>query len=386
MRKYFEKLESNQLSKLAVKSKSSIGRTFKEPLSETRTCFQRDRDRIVHSKSFRRLKHKTQVFVATYSDHYRSRLTHTLEVAQISRHVSRLLKLNEDLSECISLAHDLGHPPFGHFGETILNSLLEKDGGFEHNLHSLRIIETIEQKYPKFNGLNLSYEIKEGLKKHFTPWDKPKTNSTFISLEAQVTNTADEIAYNNHDIDDGLQANILNIEDLIQNIALFKEANQIIKKEYTNIQEHEKKHLLNSLVISQQVKNIFENSQKSIASSSIKSIKELQQYSSPLISFDIAMKEKNDELRNYLAKYFYLDKKIKKFNSTGGKLIKKTFTFLKKNPSFLPDSFLRMLSLKLFTLNQVIGFYIAGMTDIFIIRFCIHNNLCSKEEIQPFNI
>lgn len=386
MREYFEQLENSQLSDLAVKSKLSRGRSFKEPLSETRTCFQRDRDRIIHSKSFRRLKHKTQVFVATFSDHYRSRLTHTLEVAQISRHLSRLLKINEDLSECIALAHDLGHSPFGHYGETILDELLEKDGGFEHNLHSLRIIETIEQKYPKFNGLNLSFEVKEGLKKHFTPWDNPSNSSSYISLEAQVTNLADEIAYNNHDIDDGLQSNILNNEDLIKNITLFKEADHHIKNKYTNIQSHEKNHLLNSLIISQQIKNVFEHSLTTIKKSAIKSVNELQKFTFPLIDFDKEMKEKNNELRSYLAKNFYFNKRIKAFNTTGGELIKKTFHFLKKNPEFLPDSFLRMLSTKLFSTNQVIGFYIAGMTDIYLIRFCKHNNLSTQKEITLFNI
>lgn len=386
MREYFEELEELQLSPYSIKSKFSQGRTYKETLSSTRTCFQRDRDRIIHSKSFRRLKHKTQVFSATHSDHYRSRLTHSIEVAQISRHLCRLLKINEDLAECIALAHDLGHSPFGHYGEAILNDLLKEEGGFEHNLHSLRIVETIEQKYPSFNGLNLSYEVKEGLKKHFTPWDTPNTDSNFISLEAQVTNISDEIAYNNHDIDDGLSSEILNIENLIQNIDLFKEANKEINKKHANLQIHEKKHLINSLIISQQVKNVFNQSNKNIKESAISTIKQLQKINKPLINFDNEMQEKNTQLRNYLSKNFYLSPKITKFNNNGGNLIKKAFEFLKTNPKFLTDSFLRLFSLKKYSTNQIIGFYIAGMTDHYIIKFCKHNNLVSEKEINIFNI
>jgi len=166
VRDYFESQELEHLSPLAVKSKQSKGRRYDEPISPTRTCFQRDRDRIIHAKAFRRLKHKTQVFITTESDHYRSRLTHSLEVAQISRHIARVLKLNEDLTEGIALAHDLGHTPFGHAGERVLNKLMQGYGGFEHNLQSLRIVEKLEKKYPMFDGLNLSFELLEGLNKH----------------------------------------------------------------------------------------------------------------------------------------------------------------------------------------------------------------------------
>jgi dGTPase len=385
VREYFEELESQQLNSYSVKSKSSLGRSYKETNSITRTCFQRDRDRVIHSKSFRRLKHKTQVFVATHSDHYRSRLTHSIEVAQISRHLCRLLKINEDLAECIALAHDLGHTPFGHYGETTLNDLLKSDGGFEHNIHSLRIVETIEQKYPNFTGLNLSFEVKEGLKKHFTPWDKPRTSSTFISLEAQVTNISDEIAYNNHDIDDGLSSEILNIESLIKNVEIFKEANRETNKKYSALQIHEKKHLINSLIISKQVENVFIQSNKNIQKSHITTIDDLQKINYPLINFDNEMKEKNTQLRDYLFENFYLSPKIKNFNNNGGNLIKKAFKFLKNNPKFLTDSFLRLFSLNLYSTNQIIGFYIAGMTDPYTIKFCKHNNLATKEEINAFN-
>ena len=208
MLSYFQELEDNTLAPYAVRSLFSLGRRFEEPPSLTRTCFQRDRDRIVHSKAFRRLKHKTQVFVANESDHYRSRLTHSLEVAQISRHLSRLLRLNEDLCESIALAHDLGHPPFGHSGEREMNHLMKAFGGFEHNRQSLRVVDVLEQKYPHFYGLNLSFEVREGLIKHQSAYDDAGIDGGYVTLEAEVVNLADEIAYNNHDLDDGLRAGV----------------------------------------------------------------------------------------------------------------------------------------------------------------------------------
>ena len=204
MREYFEELEQQIYSPLAVKSQQSKGRAHHESLDASRTCFQRDRDRIIHSKAFRRLKHKTQVFISTERDHVRSRLTHSIEVSQISRHMARLLRLNEDLTEAIALAHDLGHPPFGHAGEDALNELMANDDGFEHNQQSLRIVELLESKYPNFSGLNLSYEVRCGIQKHKTPFDHPKDHHAepFVSLEAQVVNVADEITYTAHDVDD----------------------------------------------------------------------------------------------------------------------------------------------------------------------------------------
>ena len=328
MREYFEQLEAQLLASYAVKSVSSYGRSFKEASSLTRTCFQRDRDRIVHSKSFRRLKDKTQVFIANVSDHYRSRLTHTIEVAQISRHLARLLRLNEDLAECIAFAHDLGHTPFGHSGEDELNNLLKKCGGFEHNLHSLRLVEEIEQKYPSFPGLNLSFEVKEGLKKHETPWDTPNQKNAYITLEAQVANIADEIAYNNHDIDDGLSSGILNIEDLIKHVDLFKQANLIISNDYSNLQSHERTHLINSHIISQQVLNAYETSCSQIEQSTISSLEDLQHSDKPLISFDKNLSKQNTQLRHYLYKNFYQSPSIVNLNNYGKDTIHTIFSFL----------------------------------------------------------
>ena len=370
MREYFEQLEAQLLASYAVKSISSYGRSFKETSSLTRTCFQRDRDRIVHSKSFRRLKDKTQVFIANVSDHYRSRLTHTIEVAQISRHLARLLRLNEDLAECIAFAHDLGHTPFGHSGEDELNNLLKKCGGFEHNLHSLRLVEEIEQKYPSFPGLNLSFEVKEGLKKHETPWDTPNQKNAYITLEAQVANIADEIAYNNHDIDDGLSSGILNIEDLIKHVDLFKQANLIISNDYSNLQSHERTHLINSHIISQQVLNAYETSCSQIEQSTISSLEDLQHSDKPLISFDKNLSKQNTQLRHYLYKNFYQSPSIVNLNNYGKDTIHTIFSFLLSKPEFVPTSFLNLHYHKGYSRELMIGYFIAGMTDSYASRFC----------------
>ncbi len=384
MRKYFEELEENTLSPLAIKSIYSKGKVHNEPASFNRTCFQRDRDRIVHSKSFRKLKDKTQVFVATITDHYRSRLTHTIEVSQISRHLARLLRLNEDLAECIALAHDLGHSPFGHAGESVLNSLLANEKGFEHNLHSIRIVEEIEQKYPKFPGLNLSYEVIEGLKKHNTPWDKPNQPNAFVSLEAQIANISDEIAYNNHDIDDGITSGILQLPELLQNLSLFKEANKVISKQYSSLEHHERAHLLNSHIISQQVINVFEQSMKKIKELNINSISEIQNIKTPIIYFDNSMTEQNNELRHYLFKYFYNSPQITKHNNLSKTILKNIFNYLLKRVEFIPNTFITFIQNKKYSAKQALGYYIASMTDTYTIKFCINNHLIPKEELDIF--
>src|SRR5437868_10566049 len=209
-RQELEQIERQTLALYAQFSGDTRGRDFSEPPPEWRTQYQRDRDRVIHSRAFRRLEYKTQVFLNGTGDHLRTRLTHTMEVAAISRNIARPLMLNEDLTETIALAHDLGHSPFGHKGETVLDQLMRRHGGFEHNRHSLRIVEELEQKYPDFPGLNLSWEVREGLLKHNTSYDLPGPHRSFTancgSLEAQVANVADEIAYYSHDLDDGLEA------------------------------------------------------------------------------------------------------------------------------------------------------------------------------------
>ena len=261
MKSSTELFEREFLADYAIKSISSKGRRYHESDCPLRTCFQRDRDRIVHSKAFRRLKQKTQVFLATESDHYRSRLTHTLEVVQISRLIARSLALNEDLAECIALAHDLGHTPFGHSGEAVLKVLLKNTGGFEHNQQSLRVVDELENKYPHFQGLNLSYEIRKGLLKH-TVHNDPSTVIQGASLEAQVVNIADEIAYNNHDLDDGLSAQLLIESQLEKHCALFSEIKKNVEQDHASLLPHQRRHLINRQLITAQILDVINHSKK----------------------------------------------------------------------------------------------------------------------------
>src|ERR1700756_1426786 len=234
-RQQMEEGECTALASVAQKSGESRGRQHSEPSHAYRTEFQRDRARILHPRAFRRLEYKTQVFLNGTGDHLRTRLTHTMEVAAVARNISRALKLNEDLAETIALAHDLGHSPFGHKGESVLNRLMKRHGGFEHNRHSLRIVEEIEQKYPRFPGLNLTWEVREGLVKHYTPHDHPSKSKGFdaksSSLEAQVANLADEITYYSHDLDDGLDSGLLSEKELCKDVRIWRQATRTVTQD-----------------------------------------------------------------------------------------------------------------------------------------------------------
>lgn len=367
MREYFEELELKYLADYAVKSRFSKGRKHEEAASPTRTCFQRDRDRIIHSKAFRRLKHKTQVFIATESDHYRSRMTHTLEVSQISRHLSRMMRLNEDLSESIALAHDLGHTPFGHAGERTLNELMKDDGGFEHNFQSLRIVQLLEEKYPSFRGLNLSYEVVEGLKKHSTPWDQPDTESKFTSLEAQICNIADEIAYNNHDIDDGLASGLLVEADINTHVALWRDAKAHIQSEHQALEERHLFALINSYLISSQIMDVYHHSNDLLKRHGIQRLEDVQEADLSLINFSPEMHDKNKELRKYLFQNFYSHYKVYRMNKKGQYIIRQLFDAFRQDSRLLPDRFRSRIRNEE-NKNRVIADYIAGMTDTYAVK------------------
>lgn len=369
MREYFESLEEQVLSPLGVRSVSSKGRAHAEPLDPTRTCFQRDRDRIVHSKSFRRLRHKTQVIVSTLQDHVRSRLTHSIEVSQISRHMARLLRLNEDLTEAIALAHDLGHPPFGHAGEAQLNALMANNGGFEHNQHALRIVDYLESKYPNFPGLNLSYEVRCGMNKHRTPYDAPEAleNLNFISLEAQVVNIADEITYNAHDIDDAIRSNILTDTDLVNNVTLWREFSNAILSQYTNLSDNQYTYLMNSRLITGQIMNVITQSQKNVTQSGLETNAELQGYSThDWIAFDTECREKINELRHYLFENYYSNHDIYRSNKRGQLMIQHLFQAFVSDQKLMPMAFVSDGNHR--SAHQVACDYIAGMTDSFVNR------------------
>jgi dGTPase len=365
LRDYLDSIEETLLAPYASKSKTSLGRLHEEDQSPTRTNFQHDRDRIIHSKAFRRLKRKTQVFIISVSDHYRSRLTHTLEVAQLSRHLARLLRLNEDLSESIALAHDLGHPPFGHAGERVLNTLMKEHGGFEHNIQSLRVIDIIENKYPTFTGLNLSFEVRAGLllkhkKKLFKHIQSPIKE--YNSLESQVTNIADEIAYNNHDIDDGISSHILNINDLTS-VTIVNEAKKNVKHRYTNLTDIQFQCLINSAIITMQIEDVFLKSKNNISQNKIETLSDVFKTDSAVIGFSKEMFEKNEELRKYLHKNLYQHETVKKMNKKGQSSINDLFKKYEKNTDELPNSFKDQITSK--NKYRIITDYIAGMTDNF---------------------
>src|SRR5512136_2230730 len=249
-----ESMERPDLAGFAAKSELSLGRKHDEDLRDHRPAFERDRDRIIHCAAFRRLEYKTQVFVNHEGDYYRTRLTHSLEVAQIGKAIARRLKLNEELTEALALAHDLGHTPFGHTGEEVLNRLMEGHGGFEHNRQSYRVVDELEERYPGFNGLNLSWEVREGILKHSSPYDRPSDlMAEFLpgvvpTIEAQIINFADEIAYNNHDIDDGLKSGYITARQLNQ-VEIWREVNESVATRYPGIDAERKKHQTISALI-----------------------------------------------------------------------------------------------------------------------------------------
>ncbi len=355
----------------------SKGRLFKEASSKYRTPFQRDRDRIIHSASFRRLKHKTQVFVNTEGDHYRTRITHSMEVAQIARSIARYLNLNEDLSETLSLAHDLGHTPFGHAGEDSLNECMEEHGGFDHNLQTLRIVMFLENKYLKFSGLNLSIETLEGLLKHNGPVEnlalvdeligvnKFKNMidfNTYPSLEAQISAISDDIAYNNHDIQDGINANLFRLEELVD-IDFFKD---IYRKYKKKINKHNYKNATYQIVrdsIDFMIKDLITNTKKNLSLNKVKNNNDINGTSFLMVDFSDKVKESEDEIRYFLKMKMYNNKDVLKKNNEGKSIIKRLFNKIKKNPrKFISKS--NLVNDK----YRVISDFISGMTDRYAIN------------------
>src|SRR6185436_1165050 len=304
-----EKRERLILSPYAQFSADSQGRVHEEPPPELRTQYQRDRDRVIHSRAFRRLEYKTQVFLNGTGDHLRTRLTHTMEVAAIARNIARALRLNEDLTETIALAHDLGHPPFGHKGEEALNRMMKPHGGFEHNRQSLRIVELLEQKYPAFPGLNLSWEVREGLAKHQTGFDHPKRREGFDaksgSLEAQVANLADEITYYSHDLDDGLAAGLLSEKLLCAHVGIWRQASLLVKRQFGSLPDESRRYYIIRCIIDVQVKEVVLSSEAAILEAGVQSADDVRLQPKPLVRYSPALKRDNLELRAYLYKNLY---------------------------------------------------------------------------------
>jgi dGTPase len=363
-----EELESNRLASYAMRSSESAGRKHKEHAhpKDNRLCFQKDRDRIIHCKAFRRLETKTQVFVAHFGDHFRNRLTHTLEVAQISRDICRTLGLNEDLAESIALAHDLGHTPFGHIGETVLDEIMQSyDIYFEHNEQSRRIVEKLEKRYPEFDGLNLTLEVLDGLIKHKTSWDNAGTKFKHSPhLEAQVVNLADEIAYTNHDLDDGLRSKLITLKDL-REIELWQHAAENVERKYGKLPENETytQRCISNL-IDYMAADLYEESEKRLKGHEIITIEDVRNFPDTLIRHSDDTTGKLEKLRHLLTDKFYFSKKVEAQLNLGKQIIRDLFEILYEDPKKLPQKHQEEI-------NQgekkeiVIKDYIAGMTDNF---------------------
>ena len=365
------------LSKLAVPLKSK-GRFFKEKKTSLRSDFQRDRDRIIHSTAFRRLKHKTQVFVNTSGDHFRTRITHSLEVAQIARTLSKFFNLNEDLCETLSLAHDLGHTPFGHAGEDALNHCMRKFGGFDHNIQTLRIILFLENRYYEFKGLNLTLETLDGLIKHNGPiknlsklkkilglsYFKNKIKfSSSPSLEAQIASISDDIAYNSHDIEDGLKANLFNLRDLEKIPVL----NKIVLKHKKKIKKNSMDLVIRQIVreiINEMVKDLIKTTQKNIKKYKINNISDVFKSKYPLVTFSKEMSKFDKKIKIFLRRKMYYHKKVRFNTDTGKKIIKKLFLSIKKNPK----NYLNVSKYDKSNIARSICDFIAGMTDRYAIN------------------
>lgn len=357
--------EEDYLVPYAATSKNTRGRKYEEKSHPYRTPFQRDRDRIIHSSSFRRLEYKTQVFIYHEGDYYRTRLTHSIEVAQITRSIARVLGVNQDLSEAIALSHDLGHPPFGHSGEKALNDLMRDYGGFEHNHQSLRIVDYLEHRYPMFRGLNLSWEIREGLAKHSTRYDTPKheefSDGLCPTVEAQIVDYADSIAYNSHDLDDGVESHMLNILEL-ENIRLWRKNFKKITEKYSNIDFKIKKYQVIKMIINDQVSDLVTHTLNNIKKYSISNIEDVRQCKAPLAAFSPEMQEFDRELKEFLFKNLYRHYRVVRMEIKARRFIEKLFKAYRNNPELLPPPVYKNIGDK-DTDPRVICDYIAGMTD-----------------------
>ncbi len=364
-REELEQMERRNLAPYAQFSADSRGRKYPEPPPEWRTQYQRDRDRVIHSRAFRRLEYKTQVFLNGTGDHLRTRLTHTMEVAAITRNIARALRLNEDLAETIALAHDLGHSPFGHKGETVLNKLMKRHGGFEHNRHSLRIVEELEQKYPGFPGLNLSWEVREGLIKHYTSYDHPSKRKGFdaksSSLEAQVANLADELTYCSHDLDDGLDSGLLSEKQLNREVRLWRQAARTVRNEYGELPDECRRYFIIRCIIDLQVKDVVETTEAHILKADVQSADDVRLQPRSLVQHSPERRELNLELRDFLYQNLYYNPVVHGPNLRAVRMLDDLFNYYLKHPGQVGEQTRKRFRKE--GRHRAICDYLAGMTD-----------------------
>ncbi|HNS39019.1 MAG TPA: deoxyguanosinetriphosphate triphosphohydrolase [Promineifilum sp.] len=363
-RTQLEEIEALSLAPYALRSAESRGRAYPEPESATRTAFNRDRDRIIHTTPFRRLMYKTQVFVFFEGDHYRTRLTHTLEVSQLGRALARGLGGNEDLTEAICLAHDLGHAPFGHSGEHVLNILMADHGGFNHNTQSYRIVTELEERYPDFPGLNLTYETREGMLKHETDYDVSEAADyepdKRASLEAQIANLADEIAYNAHDLDDGLRARLFTLDDL-EELAIWRELRDVAGWQpghpFTSMHRHE---IIREL-IGRSVTDVMVQTNETLTANQIDSFEKLQRHSTNVVGYSAGFGGKVRALKHFLFERMYRHYRLVRMQTKAERFIADLFEAYVKEPHMLPNETQDKLADR--PVERVVADYIAGMTD-----------------------
>ncbi len=367
-RERLEELEIQTLAPYAHKSRFSKGRQYPEPEHEYRTAFQRDRDRILHTTAFRRLEYKTQVFITYEGDYYRTRLTHTLEVAQIGRTVARALGANEVLTEAIILAHDLGHPPFGHSGEAVLHRLMKDHGGFEHNRQSFRIVTELERRYPDFHGLNLTWETLEGIVKHETEYDIADAREfdphLRAHLEAQIANVADELAYTAHDLDDGLRSGMITPR-MLRGIEIWE-----ILREHLNWHDEHldelTRHRLVRRLIGLEVTDLVHTTDQRLRESGVRSVEELQRLPYNVVSHSEAMRRRNRELKDFLYKFLYNHPRVVRMAQKAERIITDLFMAYTRRPDILPRHI--QARIEEYGLQRAVCDYIAGMTDRFAIE------------------
>ncbi|MBZ0274529.1 MAG: deoxyguanosinetriphosphate triphosphohydrolase [Anaerolineae bacterium] len=365
-RERLEQIEAETLAPYALLSGKSQGRRFPDPEPRYRAAFQRDRDRIIHAAAFRRLEYKTQVFVNDEGDYYRTRLTHTLEVAQIGRTLARVLGVNEYLVEAICLAHDLGHPPFGHAGEGVLDALLKEHGvpqGFNHNFQSYRVVTELEHRYPDWPGLNLTYETLEGIAKHETEYDFTHfpdfDQTTRASIEAQIANIADELAYNAHDLDDGLQAELIPLQDLNQ-LEIWRQVCERVGWKNGQLDEIIRHRLIRELV-GIQVDDVLTNTTRKIDEFGFQSPEAIQRHSANIVSHSAEFKEQNQALKAFLYQHMYRHFRVIRMAKRAERFVTEIFTSYIQEPRQLPKYYQEKLQTA--SLHRVVADYIASMTD-----------------------
>jgi dGTPase len=364
-RRDFEARELRELAPYAAKSHETLGRVHPEPEHEYRTPYQRDRDRIVHSTAFRRLEYKTQVFLTHEGDFFRTRLTHTMEVAQIARTLARALNLNEDLTEAVALAHDLGHTPFGHAGEEALRELMAAHGGFEHNRHGVRIIDLLEHPYPQFRGLNLTFEVRECIAKHATQYDHPTAegfDDRLPPLEGQVVEVADSIAYDSHDLDDALAMGIASAEDL-EHLPIFEQAAADFERTLAHLSTSQRIRRIAKLLIDLMVTDVIATSEAAIRQAGVKRVEDVRNAGVRLIRMSEDLAPKARGLEEFLMDRVYRHYRVVRMTTKAKRFLKSIFEAYQSNPDQLRPDYRERVRTE--GLERVIADYIAGMTDRF---------------------